>query len=151
MAEFCKECMEELFPVKVTKVSEDLDLCEHCGQFKPVAIDMKRLMDCEVCGKETFDYKVVSSALGPVSFRYCPDCLESGAEPYNMLVSTVAMIGGVDAVAPWFKKVIETSCKAANKSEEEFLKDVKESERIMAEEFEYFKKAEKEITEDFDC
>jgi hypothetical protein len=138
MAEFCKECMEELFPVKVTKVSEDLDLCEGCGQMKPVAIDMKRLMDCEVCGKETSDYHVVSSALGPVSFRYCPDCLKSGAEPYGLLVSTIAMTGGIDACAPWIKEVIKASCKAVGKTEEEFLKDLEEEKKRMAnQEYEY--------------
>ena len=45
MAEFCKECFIKIEPEYVKNkeliLSEDDDLCEGCGQFKPVVIDIK--------------------------------------------------------------------------------------------------------------
>lgn len=42
MAEFCKECFLELFPDDYSDeqlvVSEDLDICEGCADFKQVVI-----------------------------------------------------------------------------------------------------------------
>ena len=42
MAEFCKECFKELlfndYEDDQLIISEDDDLCEGCGEFKPVVI-----------------------------------------------------------------------------------------------------------------
>ena len=45
MAEFCLECWNELMetndPPKKYHISKELDLCEGCGQWKPVLIGIK--------------------------------------------------------------------------------------------------------------
>lgn len=42
MAEFCKECLMEIYGVDLKKkkiiMSKDLDLCENCGEWKPVVV-----------------------------------------------------------------------------------------------------------------
>ena len=40
MAEFCKDCFEKLLPNWiVTTISNDVDLCEGCGEWKQVVIE----------------------------------------------------------------------------------------------------------------
>lgn len=40
MAEFCKDCFEKLLPNWiVTTTSNDVDLCEGCGEWKQVVIE----------------------------------------------------------------------------------------------------------------
>lgn len=40
MAEFCKDCFEKLNPdwIIIT-ISNDVDLCEGCGEWRPVVIE----------------------------------------------------------------------------------------------------------------
>lgn len=40
---------------------------------------------CDVCGKEA-ETVVCCSSCGAISFAYCPECLNSGREPYGALV-----------------------------------------------------------------
>lgn len=48
---------------------------------------------CDICGKETDELYVVASAVVPVSYAYCADCLGNGLEPYNALVVSAACVG----------------------------------------------------------
>lgn len=59
MAEFCKECFKELlcndYEDSQITLSEDLDLCEGCADFKQVVVRIKTCWDCtqrigEECG-----------------------------------------------------------------------------------------------------
>lgn len=34
-----------------------------------------------------------ASTMGPISFSYCKECLETGAEPYNFMASYIACAG----------------------------------------------------------
>lgn len=47
---------------------------------------------CDVC-EESREVVVASSALGPVSFRYCAGCLHENAEPYFVFEAAFDMIG----------------------------------------------------------
>ena len=47
---------------------------------------------CDVCGKAP-SIAVCSSAFGGISFGYCKECLEKGAEPYSAMVSYIACAG----------------------------------------------------------
>ena len=78
---------------------------------------------CQVCDKVTGEI-ICCSALGAVSFCYCKSCGMSGAEPYGILVGTIAMCGGIDHVADYVKDIIAPSLLVAGKSREEFLADV---------------------------
>ena len=46
MAEFCLACWNKIMdtddPAKKYIISRDLDLCEECGQWKPVIVRIKR-------------------------------------------------------------------------------------------------------------
>ncbi len=50
MAEFCLECWSKLNERNYTEgdylLSEELDLCEECGQFKRVIIRERTLLEC---------------------------------------------------------------------------------------------------------
>lgn len=49
---------------------------------------------CDVCGKNEMAH-VAASVMGPISFAYCQDCLNKGAEPYGSLIASIACIYGV--------------------------------------------------------
>ena len=47
MAEFCKECFLKIDRVQeneeiIMSADDDLDLCEGCGKFKPVVVEIKK-------------------------------------------------------------------------------------------------------------
>ena len=90
---------------------------------------------CQVCGKET-DVAELGSLFGlDVKFRYCEDCMESGAEPYAEMVTYIAQAGcePEDLIAD-FTKIVEASAKAAGKSVNRFWKDVRRERRLSMEE-----------------
>ena len=47
---------------------------------------------CDCCGKERL-VVCCASRLGPVSLCYCKTCHANGIEPYDMLVTSIAMAG----------------------------------------------------------
>lgn len=47
---------------------------------------------CDVCGREATG--VASSSLGGISFAYCQECLDRGAEPLPMWHNTIWCVGG---------------------------------------------------------
>lgn len=87
---------------------------------------------CDVCGNEEA-IGVASSTLGAVSFAYGKRCLSEHAEPYGMLVATVAMCGGRGEVAKWVHPIIDGTMKVLGKTFDEFDADVAtETERMMS-------------------
>ena len=81
---------------------------------------------CQVCGKET-DVAKCGSVFGPdEKFLYCEECMETGAEPYNELVTYICNSEcGPDELTDAFNEIIDASVKAANKTTKQFWKDVK--------------------------
>lgn len=59
---------------------------------------------CDVCRKNEAA-GVCSSALGPVSWAYCSQCLSRNAEPAVMFDATIDGCGGVDGVADWVRQM----------------------------------------------
>jgi hypothetical protein len=79
---------------------------------------------CSVCGKAPAD-QVHASAFGPNSFGDCPACREKGAEPYEDLVTNVAVVWrGYENLDEIHRKSVAASCTVAGKSLEAFLADV---------------------------
>lgn len=63
---------------------------------------------CQVC--EVNEAKEVRcSALGPVSIRYCPDCLVQMYEPRWMAEAVLKQVGGYEGLAEWAKPIIKAS------------------------------------------
>ena len=81
---------------------------------------------CEVCGKESDELYVRSSTCGASSYAYCLDCLESGAEPYDALVSYISLAGCQPKdINEYYLEVIKATLKRLNVSDEKFWSDVK--------------------------
>jgi hypothetical protein len=80
---------------------------------------------CDVCGDPAIG--VASSALGPVSFAYCAECARASAEPYGVTVAVVAEMCGrtPDAIAEWFRPVVEATAQRAGKTVDQFWADVR--------------------------
>lgn len=78
---------------------------------------------CDVCGKASIG--VGCSSLGALSLAYCLECSTSGAEPYDLTVGMVAMLGGsLEALAEWFHPMLFATVLRVNKTAEEFWSDV---------------------------
>lgn len=59
---------------------------------------------CECCGRsDVIIAGVAASALGPMSVRYCPDCIVNDAEPLWVVEEIV--LPEKDAIAPWVKRL----------------------------------------------
>ena len=82
---------------------------------------------CDVCGRETKTY-VAASAFGAMSFAYCKECLEKGAEPYSAMVSYIACAGHFpEDINPQYQAYCRHVLAALDISEEQFIKDVKQA------------------------
>jgi hypothetical protein len=82
-------------------------------------------LKCQVCGAPAIG--VASSSLGPISFAYCAECAQSGAEPYGFTVGYVAVTCGntPEAIAEWFQPVVEVTAQRAGKTVDQFWADVR--------------------------
>lgn len=49
-------------------------------------------LTCQVCAESEAE-GVACSGLGPISFAYCRECLDKGAEPEGMFACTAEMCG----------------------------------------------------------
>ena len=91
---------------------------------------------CAVCGKEG-EVFVACSACGAISFAYCEDCLNTGAEPYGALVEYISCAGdSPEDINDTYLKIIRDTLSRLNITEEQFWKDVKQS---IIDENEYLK------------
>jgi hypothetical protein len=77
---------------------------------------------CQVCNKQK-SIGVASGACGPVSIAYCRECLQTGAEPFDLLTAYLGCGGltSMEHVNPAYRAIIEATCKVANKTIEEFF------------------------------
>lgn len=102
---------------------------------------------CEVCGK-TEAIEVCSVPGVPYSAAYCKECLEIGAEPYNIVVANTACLGDAwpDGVVPDWHDIVNTTLKHLNITRAKFDADVEESIRNMDEYFRLEKEKEKNET-----
>lgn len=89
--------------------------------------DVCKYGKCAVCGKET---KVVvrASSCGPISLAYCKNCLSSGLEPYDLLVTEYSFLLRKDAMdfAKRNEKIFKEFYK---KTPEEFIEDCEDKQR----------------------
>jgi hypothetical protein len=76
---------------------------------------------CDVCGGEAVG--VCSSACGAISFAYCKDCLQNGAEPFSALAGSFYGIRQGEHNTSLDTTII-ASCKVANKTVDEFWSEV---------------------------
>jgi len=62
---------------------------------------------CDVCIKEKPVAGVASSALGPISFGYCAECLANQSEPEWILAYTLDEVGhgDPDKLHEWVKTI----------------------------------------------
>lgn len=84
---------------------------------------MKDIRECEVCGKIDQVY-VASSALGPISFARCLDCVSKGLEPYWLIVANAAMCNYPDGCGKEFLEYIDYYLEELKISKNKFEKDV---------------------------
>lgn len=79
---------------------------------------------CEVCGKES-SVVVVASTMGPLSFACCKDCLSARAEPYEVMVASVACVGRFpDDINESYQEIVRFSLAHLSRTEEEFVEAV---------------------------
>lgn len=84
---------------------------------------------CEVCGKET-DVVVVASTMGAVSNALCEECLNKHLEPYGNIVASISLAGNYPK--DFNEKQIERiryMLSELGKTEDEFIRDIEESDR----------------------
>lgn len=76
---------------------------------------------CQVCDKNDA-IGVACGACGPISIAYCRECLQAGAEPFDILAAYMGC-GGItspESVNPEYLPIIEATCRVAGKTEQEF-------------------------------
>jgi hypothetical protein len=81
---------------------------------------------CEVC-KKNVSVGVACVPGIPYSAAYCEECLKANAHPYGILVAEVAVAGGLENLAPWFREMVSSTLKHIGKTQEEFDQDVKDT------------------------
>lgn len=89
------------------ELDPDTRLCESCNQ-RPVL--------CVACVPGV-----------PYSAGYCRDCLERGIHPWRILVANTAMMGGLEHAASWWREMCEVTWRYHEKTEEEFVAEVKKA------------------------
>ena len=79
---------------------------------------------CDVCGALT-DTIVCCSACGGMTFAYCKECLESGAEPWDELVNYISIAGHYpEEINSNYRDIVKDTCKRLGKSEDDFANAV---------------------------
>jgi hypothetical protein len=90
-----------------------------------------RQTTCDVCGANA-ECTVCSSIFGAFSFAYCQDCFDLGKEPYSSVVNMIACAGPwPEGISTGYQTEVRRQLRLHNKTEEEFIADVQESERQM--------------------
>lgn len=76
---------------------------------------------CQVC-KKNDAIGVACGACGPISIAYCRECLQAGAEPFDILAAYFGCAGiiSLDSVRAEYHPIIEATCTVAGKTIEEF-------------------------------
>lgn len=90
-----------------------------------INLNVLDLCRCDVCGKNVDEVHVACGPFGPVSLAYCNECLQSGKEPYSMMVAYVASGGHFPHdINETYQKEVRRQLQLHGVSEEQFIKDV---------------------------
>lgn len=90
-------------------------------------------LKCVVCGKPA-DGVVASMVCRGMSNAKCYDCNSKGLEPWNVVVGTTWVMGGLDGYIPEIRDQVVASMKFHGKTED----DLKEAIKKMDEEYDEF-------------
>jgi|GEM_PF-2255340 len=82
---------------------------------------------CDVCS-QVKELHVRASSCGPISFAYCVECLQKGAEPYGALAAYLSQVvdKGSDLepdknmIHPGYQQLIDVTLEVVGKTREEF-------------------------------
>lgn len=81
---------------------------------------------CEVCDQNE-SIGIAAMPGVPCSVAYCRECLDANAHPWGLLIANTACVGGLKNVTPWWKEMVEATCKKLGKTIEEFTTAVKQA------------------------
>lgn len=95
---------------------------------------MIKMPICEVCNANT-SIGVACVPGIPASAAYCAVCLRANAHPWDYLVANTAMLGGLEHSAPWWREMVEDTCKHLGKTQQQFDAEVTAS-MIQMDEYE---------------
>lgn len=105
---------------------------------------MRELLDfeveCHCCGAKFRNSEnkltTVCSAFGGYSVALCGDCLSEQKEPYGHMVASICIAGGInfpEGINDFYVKEVRRQLKLHNKTEEEFVEDVRQCDFEMSE------------------
>lgn len=103
---------------------------------------MQESLKCQVCGEPAKG--VASSGIGAISFAYCQECLNVGAEPFGAVVALLSMIGGDENAGENLHAMIEATLQRVGKTKEELDAAVQ---KAIQEEAEFDKQVDQELSE----
>lgn len=90
-------------------------------------IEFYDIEKCNACGAENVKGAVACSLFGAYSGAWCEECLRTGRDSYDQMVSYIAEAGRwPDDVNGAFQTEVRRQLKLHNITEEEFKKDVDE-------------------------
>lgn len=90
-----------------------------------MAINLYDIKKCEACGAKNVKGAVACSLFGAYSGAWCEDCLRSGRDSYDQMVSYIADVGmWPDEINEAFQIEVRRQLILHGKSEEEFATDV---------------------------
>lgn len=92
---------------------------------------MTDLSICEVCGARPA-IGVFSTSI-PYSAAYCRECVEAGVDPYWVIVSNTACVGGLAQANEWWEGQVTRTLEHLGRSREQFDVEVAEAIKQMEE------------------
>lgn len=85
---------------------------------------------CDICGKENIEVDTICSTFGAFSHSCCRDCLKSGKESYDMMVTYIACAGRFpEDINEEYRTLVRTQLELYGISEKQFIKEVEERAR----------------------
>lgn len=88
-------------------------------------IELFDIEKCDACGAQNVKGLVACSIFGSYSGTWCEECLRSGRDSYEQMVSYIADVGHwPEGINDTYKSEVRRQLKLHGKTEEEFTKDV---------------------------
>ena len=89
-----------------------------------------KINKCAACGATDVDGMVCCSLFGAMSNSYCNECLSTGKDSYKDMVDYISCAGlWPDGINKEYQAVVREQLKLHNITEEQFIKDLIESEK----------------------